>query len=82
MRTGDPLAQIIGDIYEGVLEPARWESAMRGFRDLSGSHAIFLAITDKSSHSLVASSVAGPETSRMDDALELYRNELVPFDPG
>ena len=79
----DPaLTGIIDDIYEGSLDENRWRSAMRGFLDVTGARAAFLAIVDNNRQSVVASTVVGPEESRLDDALSLYREELVELDPG
>lgn len=73
---------LIGKIYEGVLDPCLWESALRELLDLSGSRAAFLGIIDTSMKDLPATSVVGPETSSLDDAMRVHREELVPIDPG
>ncbi|MGB7407014.1 MAG: helix-turn-helix transcriptional regulator [Pontixanthobacter sp.] len=78
----DPYADIIGQIYEGSTDPQKWHSAMRGFLDLSGGRAAFLAIVDDRTNTLLSSTVVGPETSAMADAMDLYRGEMVQFDPG
>ena len=79
----DPaLSSIVDEIYEGALEPARWHTAMRGFLDLSGGRAAFLAIVDNRRQNLVASTVVGPDSSQISDAMDLYREELVGIDPG
>ncbi|MCH8490029.1 MAG: LuxR C-terminal-related transcriptional regulator [Oceanicaulis sp.] len=79
--TPDSVSKLIADIYDGVLEPALWTKALREFVTLSGGRFAFFAIIDSSAGTLPASSVAGPETSRLDDALNVHR-ELVPIDPG
>ena len=78
----DPLAAIIGDIYEAPREPDKWHRAMQNFVTLSGARVAFLAIVDEHTGALRASSVVGSDSSKLDDAMELYRTELVAIDPG
>lgn len=81
MYSDNSVSNLVGEIYEGVTDPARWNNAMRQFVTLSGGHCAFLAIIDSSTRSLPVSTVVGPETSGLADALDLYR-ELIPLDPG
>ncbi len=82
MQIDPALTGIIDNIYEGSLEADRWQSALRGFLDMTNGHAAFLAIVDNRQQNLLASTVVGPEESAMGDALDLYRDELVEIDPG
>ncbi|MGB3739568.1 MAG: hypothetical protein WA948_09465, partial [Pontixanthobacter sp.] len=78
----DPLGAIIGDIYEASREPHKWQRAMENFVELSGARVAFLAVVDEHTGALRASSVVGSESSKLDDAMELYRTELFTLDPG
>ena len=75
-------SQLIGKIYEGVFDPSCWESALREFLELAGARLVFLGIIDSAMKDLPTTSMVGPETSRLDDAMRLHREEMVPIDPG
>lgn len=81
MHSPDIISALISEIYEGVIEPERWNNALKQFVNLSGARFAFLAVIDGSTGTLPVSSVVGPETSNLADALDLHR-ELVPIDPG
>lgn len=81
MYSPEAVSALIGEVYEGVIEPSRWNGAIRRFVDMSSGKLAFFAVIDSATASLPVSSVVGPETSRLADALELHR-ELVPLDPG
>ena len=81
MQSQEVTSLLISEIYEGVFDPARWNNALKQFVNLSGGRFAFLAIIDGSAGTLPVSSVIGPETSDLADALDLHR-ELVAIDPG
>lgn len=81
MHSPEVISALISEIYEGVIEPERWNNALKHFVNLSGARFAFLAVIDGSTGTLPVSSVVGPETSDLADALNLHR-ELVPIDPG
>jgi len=81
MHSPEAISKLIAAIYDGVTEPLLWHKALRQFVNLSGGRFAFFAIIDSSTRTLPASSVVGPETSSLDDALILHR-ELTPIDPG
>lgn len=81
MHSQDIISALLGEIYEGVVEPERWTNALKQFVNLSDARFAFLAVIDGSTGTLPVSSVVGPETSALADALDLHR-ELVPIDPG
>ena len=76
------LTKLIGEIYEGVLEPEQWDAALRRFLGMCGGRYAFVGVIDSVAKTLAASSLVGPETSRLDDAMQLHRKEMIPLDPG
>ena len=82
MHADTALAPIIGAIYEGIFDPPKWHTALRGLLDLCGGRAAFLAIVDETSNTVLASTVVGPQCTSMAAAMDLYRDEMVAFDPG
>lgn len=76
------LSKLIGEIYEGVLEPEQWDAALRRFLGMCGGRYAFVGVIDSVAKTLAASSLVGPETSRLDDAMQLHRKEMIPLDPG
>lgn len=74
-------AQLIGKIYEGAEDPLIWRSAIREFLDISGGRVVFVGVIDAGTADLPYTDVVGPETSGLDDAMQLHR-ELIPIDPG
>lgn len=76
------LSQLIGEIYEGVVDPDRWDHALRRFLRMAGARYAFLGVIDSEARTLAASSLVSPETSRLDDAMQLHRREMIAIDPG
>lgn len=81
MQSPQSISNLIGEIYDGVVDASRWHHAIRRFVDISGGRFAFFAVIDSATATLPASSLVGPETSRLAAGLELHR-ELVPLDPG
>lgn len=81
MYSQDAVSALLGEIYDGATEPERWNSALQQFVNLSAARFAFLAIIDGSARTLPVSSIVGPQTSALGDALNLHR-ELIDLDPG
>lgn len=79
--SNEAISSLIAEIYEGVEEPEKWRSAMRHFLDLSGGYCAFLGIIDSSLETLPETSVVGPESSRLESAIQAHR-DLFAIDPG
>lgn len=75
-------SRLIGKIYEGVFDPSCWDSALREFLDLTQGRLVFLGIIDSAMKDLPATRMVGPETSGLDDAMRIHREDMVPIDPG
>ena len=76
------LSKLIGEIYEGVVEPDKWDAALHRFLAMTGGRYAFLGVIDSEAKTLAASSLVSPETSRLDDAMLLHRKEMIGIDPG
>ena len=74
--------QIINKIYAGIEDSTVWDEAIRDFVTYSGGYFALVGLIDHRAKDVPFTSLAGPETSRLETANLLHRTELLPIDPG
>ena len=75
-------AGLVGTIYQGVTDPDARTAALRMLLEISDARCVFVGVIDSAQTNLPQTGVVGPETSRLDEAMRIHRDEMVPIDPG